>query len=338
MGFWCQGKLLKAREDKIPAGAAWSQTMSKNSVKPYNQPADELRVDKTGSQVDRIIADAQPEKLRRSERVFIRIPVEVRGKNDAGKLFSEQTATVVINRHGARISLKAAVRPEDRVSVTNLQNSLTCPFRVVARLTKTLGPGPEWGFECLEPDMNFWGISFPEKNIERTPTPAVPDSVDALLECSACHSREFAQLTLDDYRQLAANMRLERNCPQCAAATEWRFGFVEAEEEAPVQVSIGEGRGEGVAERRRARRLTIKLPVKIRLQGGREEMARTENISKTGVCFSATQDLHVGERIYLAVGYSVSEGVPEVEARVVWRREYEAGKSALYGVHLEEAA
>jgi PilZ domain-containing protein len=312
--------------------------MPKNDVKPRDEPADDIGVDKTSSKVDRLISEAHPEKLRRSERVFIRIPIEVKGKGSDGKLFSEKTATAIINRHGARISLNAAVKPEDRLSVTNLQNSMACPFRVVARMAKALGPGPEWGIECLEPDRNFWGISFPEKTMERTPTPPVADSVDALLECSQCRSREFAQLTLDDYRQLASSMQLERHCPRCGVPTAWKFGFVEAEEEMPAQVSDVGAASAGAAERRRAKRVAIKLPVKIRLSDGREEVTRTENISKTGVCFSSNQDLHVGERIHLAVGYSESVGIPEAEARVVWRREYEAGKSALYGVHLEEAA
>ena len=320
----------------FPPGAAWLIAVEANDLNRNPKPADEDGMSGGASKANPLPAE-HPEKLRRSERVFIRIPIEVKGREGDGKLFSEQTATVVINRHGARIRLKAAVRPEDTVSVTNHQNSMTCPFRVVAREAKALGRGPEWGVECLEPDLNFWGISFPEKIIEPTPTPTVPDSVDALLECSACRSREFAQLTLDEYRQLASTMRLERHCPRCGANTAWSFGFVEAEEETPGQVSAGEPRGESGAERRRAKRVALKLPVKIRLQDGREEVARTENLSTTGVCFSSTQNLHVGERVHVGVGYSESgEVIEEVEARVVWRREYEGGKSALYGVHLEE--
>lgn len=283
---------------------------------------------------------SHPEKLRRTERVFIRIPVEVKGNDCDGKPFSEKTATVVVNGHGARINLKAVLRPQDEVTVTNAQNSMTCPFRVVERATKPLGTGAEWGIECLEPDKNFWGIMFPEKIIKRSPTPEVSESADALIECSVCHTREFAHLTLEQYRKLASSSRLERPCPRCGTTAVWRFGLVEAEAETLPQVSPGEPRVKSAAEKRRDKRVAIKLPVKIRLQNGREEISRTEdiNISRTGVCFSSKLDLHVGQRIYLAVGHSKAGRASEVEARVAWRRQWESAQSALYGVHLERPA
>lgn len=298
-------------------------------------PADKPGEDKAASKVDALITDAHPEKLRRSERAFLRIPIEVRGTNEAGKLFREQTYTVVINRHGARINLKSAVRRDDRITVTNLQNSMACPFRVVALVTKAIGSGAEWGIECLQPDKNFWGISFPEKVITRSATPAVAESVDALLECSVCRAREFAQLTLDDYRQLCSSMQLERPCPQCGQPTAWKFGFVEAEEEewSPAPAA---GTDSG-ADRRRAKRLAIKAPVKIRLPDGREEITRTEDFSKIGASFTSSLDLHAGDRIHLVMGYSEASTAPEVAAQVVHRRELEAGKPALYGVSLEES-
>jgi ribosomal protein L33 len=296
--------------------------------------ADDQGVKKAASKVDALISTSNPERLRRSERAFLRIPIQVKGKNETGQAFSEQTATLIINRHGARISLKAAVRPEDRVTVTNLQNSMSCPFRLVARVAKAIGDWPEWGIECLEPEANFWGISFPEKAIEKSPTPAISESVDALLECSVCGAREFAHLTLENYRELCSRMQLDRSCPQCRRPTPWKFGFVEAEEEewsSPRQGGATAGK-----EQRLAKRLAIKMPVKIRLQDGSEELARTEDLSKTGVCFTSSRDLQKGERVRVAVGYSEGSAVSEIEARVVWRREFEAGKSKLYGVRLED--
>src|SRR5205814_134796 len=221
------------------------------------------------------------------------------------------------------------------VKVTNLQNSISCPFRVVARVAHSIWERPEWGIECLEPETNFWGVAFPEKVVEQSPTPAISESVDALLECSLCGAREFAHLTLDNYRQLASSMQLERPCPQCARPTAWRFGFVEEGEEEGSSARPADAKPG--AEHRRAKRLAIKLPVKIRLEDGSEELARTEDLSKTGVCFSSSRDLQNGARLHVAVGYSEGSAVPEIAARVVWRREFEAGKSTLYGVRLEGA-
>jgi len=101
------------------------------------------------------------ERRRRTERVLLQIPIEVKGTDAAGRPFKEKTHTLVINRHGARIALKTSVLPEARLIITNRQSAMTCPFRVVGRTGKSLGEGPEWGVECLEPGVNFWGIFFP---------------------------------------------------------------------------------------------------------------------------------------------------------------------------------
>jgi hypothetical protein len=277
------------------------------------------------------------EHKRRSERVLLRIPIEVKGTDAEGKPFTEKTFTLVINRHGARIALNTPVQAEARITITNRQSAMSCPFRVVGRTSKSLGEGPEWGVECLQPGVNFWGISFPEK----VAAPAAQEVIDALVECAACGSRELAQLTLEEYRAVITQGSVRRDCPECSGMTDWRFGFVEAEPEEPVpaqpSASAPTSPAATGAERRRAKRLTIKLPVRIRLQDGSEEVARTENLSKTGVCFSSSLLIRPRDRILLTVGYTPGGSEEEMPARLVWRREIEGGGKALYGVRLEES-
>ena len=290
------------------------------------------------------MADKTPSKGegRRTERVFLRIPVEVKGKGPEGKPFQEKTFTLVVNRDGARISLNNTLRPGDELSITNLQTKISCPFRVVHRTSDTLGEGaPEWGVQCLEPEVNFWGINFPRK----TPATMQPELVDALLECAQCHSRELAQLALEQYRELIGQSSLTRNCVKCNGQTLWSFGFVEVEaqelEDVPAQQPVAAAEGQdssGGAERRRAKRVTVKLPVRIRLEDGREEIARTENLSKTGVCFSSDLSMQEGELLRLTVGYSEGSHEAEVMGRVVWRRPLQDKTGPiLYGIHLEES-
>jgi hypothetical protein len=286
------------------------------------------------------MADQTPakgeERRRRTERVLLRIPIEVKGTAADGEPFNEKTFTLVVNRDGARIGLKTLLRPNDRLSITNLQNRVCCPFRVVERATDTLGDGlPEFGVECLEPDVNVWGINFPRKMA----APAKEEMVDALLECSRCKVRELAQLTLEQYRGLISQSSVDRDCGKCAARTNWVFGFVEAEPDeaaaaAPDPASSSEGGG---IERRRAKRVTVKLPVRLRLDDGRDEVARTENLSKTGVCFASDLDLKRGDALKVTVGYAAGANAAEIKARVVWRRPMEGTTAhALYGVRLEE--
>lgn len=286
---------------------------------------------------DRVAPKGQ-ELKRRTERVLLRIPIEVKGKGADGRPFSEKTFTLVLNRNGARISLQHGLRKGDQVSITNLQTKVSCPFRVVERTTDMIGEGPpEWGVECLEPEVDFWGINFPKK----APGLRPDELIDALLECSKCQARELAQLKLEEYRTLISQSSITRNCAKCGIQTAWGFGFVEAGPEetipSPPAPSAEASSSEELAERRRAKRVTVKLPVRLRLEDGREEIARTENLSKTGVCFASDLLMKEGEILRLTVGYAPGSNEAEISARVVWRRSIEGSGRALYGVRLEQS-
>lgn len=274
---------------------------------------------------------SQPEESkRRTERILLRIPITVQGIRQDGKRFKENTHTLAINRHGARIALRSEVQPEARVTIINLQNNISCPFRLVGPIGKPLDRGPEWGVECLQPEANFWGIFFPDK----VPRHAKREVIDALLECSICHSRELAQLGLEQYQTITTHPSLSRGCLECGAITEWKFGSVEGdrggvENGAAVSTTSVPARS---VERRRSKRVAIKVPVRIRL----EEIGQTENLSKTGVCFSSNLIMRVGDRVRLTVGYAPGGNEKEVPAQVVWRQHLEDSTRPLYGVQLEE--
>jgi len=272
---------------------------------------------------------------RRTERVLIQVPIAVKGTDTEGRAFREETRTIVINRNGARVCLRATVRPNERITIINLQNQLSCPFRVVIQLQKSLSGQPEWGVECLKPEINFWGILFPEQSAPL----AKEESVDALLECRVCKSRELARLPLTDYRSLVAQSLLSRHCAKCDDSTEWEFGFVEEEAETSPQATSEGGvspPASGGAERRRAKRLTAKLPVRIRLEDGQEEITRTENLSKTGVCFYSGLKLEKGATIRLSVGASLDAPGTEIAAKIMWARATGGEEHFLYGVHLSD--
>jgi PilZ domain len=275
---------------------------------------------------------------RHSERVLLRIPIEVKGKDGEGKVFKEVTSTLVINRDGARITLKQSVRPDDRITITNLLNRTSCPFRVVGQGGKSLGEGPEWGVECLEANLGFWGIEFPDTIGRRGLKPQAQEIVDALIECSICHFRELAQLRMVQFRMLSERSSLTRNCIQCTAATEWRFSSVDGDgaKAASVPGPDREKPSSGGADRRRAKRMMVKLPVRIRLINGREEVTRTENLSKTGVCFISESAMTVGQALNLTVGYEPGKNESEIGAHVVWCQPLAGTSRTLYGVHLAE--
>jgi PilZ domain len=283
------------------------------------------------------MADHEPAGLsgtaRRSERVYLRIPIEVQGEQATGVWFSELTHTLIINRHGARICLAHSVRPNASLTVTNLQTGVSCPFRAIGRVGKSLGNAPEWSVECLRPGIDFWGIYFPLRDGTR----AQSENVDALLECTACSSRELAKLALSQYRDLSSRGFLRRRCRKCGSESEWRFGHIQTlDPHAPAR-----HRGAPLASlpdeaKCEAQRLTVRLPVRIRLPDGRAEVTRTENLSKTGVCFVSDLEMEPGEFIRLTVGYVPGGKAEEAAARVVWRRPIDGTNHWVCGVHLEE--
>ena len=267
---------------------------------------------------------------RRSERILLRLPIEVKGTTREGKPFRERTHTQEINHHGARIVMHRELQPGSRITVYNLQNNSACPFRVVGRVGKLAGERVEWGVECLEPDNNFWGIFFPSK-AESAPA---EELIDVLLECTGCHLRELAQLNLEDYQTISSRSRLPRPCSKCRTCTDWTFGFVEGDPSeatkaayTPTQPASASG-----IERRGSKRVPVKLPIRIRM----EEIAETENLSHGGVCFSSARLLKVGETVMVTVGYQPGRSGHEVAGRIMWREAVAGSQRTLYGVQLEK--
>jgi PilZ domain len=272
---------------------------------------------------------------RRSERVRLRIPIDVEGRDERGVAFRERTHTLVINREGARITAEHSLQSGDTIKVTNLQTGASGPFLVVGPMGRSLGEEPEWGVEYLDPRQDFWGIYFPSGDASEVD----PGQVDALVECDACQARELAKLTLDEYRALSSQGFLARYCHQCGEERNWKFGYVRALEQTvppwDMEESASAGQVSDESDHRRAVRLAVKLPVRIRLQDGREEVTRTENLSKSGVCFVSDLEMSLGALIRLSLGYVLGNKEEEATARIVWRRPIEDSKRYLYGVHLE---
>lgn len=276
------------------------------------------------------------ESSRRSARVLLKVPIEVKGNAVDGSPFEEKTSTKEVNGHGAQIVLHQALRSSEPLAITNLQNRKSCPFRVVRLLEKSAEGALEYGVECLRPEDNIWGIYFPEMS----PASSLTEKrlIDALLECGGCGFREMAQLTFNQFRILGERSVLERKCMRCGQLTEWGYGYVEEEEAPPAGPKLSSNTPPlpGGIERRKSRRVPVKLPVRVRLDDGQEDVARTENLSKTGVRFISNLKMNVGDMIHLTVGYAEPGGGIEVEAQVVSRQENEGGTAAIYGVRVEE--
>ena len=269
---------------------------------------------------------------RRSARPLVKIPIQVEGKDAEGQPFSETSHTLTINKYGARITLKSPLRMRDEITITNLKTNQACRFRVVVRLDVSLGGGVEWGVECLEPGSNFWQVYFPEKK-EKAP---LEERIEVLLECSTCRAREMTILAKGNCREIISESPVTRSCEKCGRATEWQLAVLDftPEEMASPGLSplASQLAAPGGAERRRDRRYVVLLPLRIRDERGREEVTRSENVSKSGVCFGSNLEMSEGSAIHLTIGPAGGERI-QTSALVAWRRPFGAGRF-LYGVRL----
>jgi len=100
---------------------------------------------------------------RRSMRVLLSVPISVNGKTASGDAFVEETRTLVVNAHGALISLAAAVAKGQHISVSNraTQKSIECK---VVHLGSSQAGKVQMGIEFERPCPSFWQIDFPPED------------------------------------------------------------------------------------------------------------------------------------------------------------------------------
>jgi hypothetical protein len=100
---------------------------------------------------------------RRSMRVLLSVPIHVTGKNTDNKDFMEETRTLVVNAHGALISLAARVAANQSILVENKATNQSLECRVVY-LGTTQGGKTQMGIEFSKPSARFWQIDFPPED------------------------------------------------------------------------------------------------------------------------------------------------------------------------------
>jgi hypothetical protein len=274
---------------------------------------------------------------RKSERVLLRIPIRVAGNDNRGNAFDETTYTLVVNRSGALIVVEHLLQPGAVLKITNIKSQICSSFVVVMRAAGSLSGTPEWGVKCLEPEMEIWGVHFPDRSEE----PAEAGLTHVLLECRKCSSREMAALTVEQYRKLEAQSCLPRLCPKCRVIRDWKFVVTEVGLEGispslPVPAPSGPA-SQDEPDRRRDEHLAVKLPLEIRLPDGSEETTKTENISESSLCFACDLEMQIGDRLYVSVGLDPPGEKRDIPARIKWRCPTQGKGRAFYGAKLENA-
>lgn len=97
---------------------------------------------------------------RRSMRVLLSVPILVSGKNSKQQDFREETRTLVVNAHGALISLAAPVVAGQHITISHKASEESRECRVVYLGAANAGK-VQMGIEFVKPSASFWHIDFP---------------------------------------------------------------------------------------------------------------------------------------------------------------------------------
>jgi hypothetical protein len=101
-------------------------------------------------------------EMRRSQRVALRVPIQVRWTPPGEPVIAEETTTLVVNAHGALIVLAMKAKAGARIFVKNraLVKEQDRECRIV-RVSERIEGKHEAAIEFLRPDARFWGLEFP---------------------------------------------------------------------------------------------------------------------------------------------------------------------------------
>jgi len=266
---------------------------------------------------------------RRSYRVPLELPIVVSGTDCLGAAFLEQTRTLLLSRHGAKILLTRKLVPDQELNLRCLKTGQESDVRVVGQI----GGGPEgyhYGVELLDVDVDLWGVEFP-------PLAEADGAVGrVLLACIRCHTRELAYLDEFEVEVLEVNHYLSRQCKRCRDTTLWKqTALQEGEEAAPPAEPVAVPQPAPPPRTRNERkhvRLDLHVEVCVRAPQYGEEVVVTENVSRGGFCFKSRRHYGVGWVIEVALPYAPGGANIFAPARVVRAEERPAEGVSVHGV------
>ena len=266
---------------------------------------------------------------RESERIEIQIPVEVIGTDCLCVPFIDKARTEVVGRHGGKLCLGRKLAPQQEVTIRCLATGLEGEARIVGQIGESDG-AYYYGIKFLDEETNIWGIGFP-------PDAASEGSAGrVLLECRRCKQRELKYLDALELEVLETNGSLSHSCSRCRDVSLWQHWQGE---------SAAQGTGTApttdtahLQERRKERRREICITACVRTARFGQDLVRTRNVSRSGLCFASACGYVAGEEIEVAVPYSPRGGNIFLRGRIVRRQFLASERSETYGVLYQSIA
>jgi PilZ domain-containing protein len=154
-------------------------------------------------------------KMRRSGRLLKSVPILLIGSDAEGRMFSEDTHTVILSLHGAGIVSTHKLVAEQELILRSMETNREAEIRLVGEIGSEDGRYT-YGVEFLDEELDFWKMDFP------APPSPTERPLELVLECGSCG--ETVTLLNGDYEfdVCAIHGGLVRYCTECGFATVWK--------------------------------------------------------------------------------------------------------------------
>ncbi len=266
-----------------------------------------------------------PMANRRSDRVYLELRIQISGVDASGESFAEQTQTLVISRHGAKIIAHRLLVPQQPLNLRCYKTGIETLARVVGQIGH-VEEGYYYGLEVSDVQVNAWGIEFP-------PLPETSDAAGrVLLECIRCRAQEVVHLDVFALEVLLANQVLLRPCKNCPGVGNslWKQATVkEAEQAAANEILPIPLR---TSNERRDARIALQVPVCVRHPEFGDELATTENVSRGGFRFKSRRRYGLGTIVEAALPYTPGAANIFAPAQIVYADETPVEELYAHGV------
>ena len=153
-------------------------------------------------------------KVRRSGRIAKEIRILLLGMDCMGSVFSEETRTVTLSRHGAGIISKHKLAADGLLIMRFLGGSTETAIRLVGQLGQN-PLGFVYGVAFVDEEEDFWELKFP-------PPQAWNEEVDGPMQCESCMRCEVVDQSEVEADVYALSASILRYCIYCGTPTVWR--------------------------------------------------------------------------------------------------------------------